>query len=117
MYKTTRKMAGGTLMICKDCGHSLSMNRICEKPIQSATNMLKHMAAHNASRAFAQVESVIRPERGVVPILELARALGVPMQMDRCGSRITQASSLPLRGPSTEYSSDQLRLSEALLIM
>jgi hypothetical protein len=104
-------------MTCKDCGHAISMNQICEKPIQSATEMLKHMAAHNASRAFAQVEPVIRPEREAVPILELARALGVPMQVDRCGSRITQASSLPQRGPSTEHSSDQLRLSEALLIM
>jgi hypothetical protein len=29
--------------------------------------MLKHMAAHNASLAFATVESVIRPERETVP--------------------------------------------------
>ena len=49
-------------MICKNCGHEISMNKICERPIQAATDMLKHMAAHNASRAFAAVESVIRPE-------------------------------------------------------
>ena len=49
-------------MTCKDCGHEISMNKICEKPIQAATDMLKHMAAHNASRAFAAVERVIVPE-------------------------------------------------------
>ncbi len=30
----------------------------CESPLQSATDMLKHMAAHNASRAFAPVMRV-----------------------------------------------------------
>jgi len=49
-------------MICKDCGHAISVNKICERPIQAATDMLKHMAAHNASRAFATVESIIRLE-------------------------------------------------------
>jgi hypothetical protein len=42
-------------MRCKDCGHKISVNKVCEKPIQAATDMLKHMAAHNASRAFATV--------------------------------------------------------------
>ena len=62
MYTTTRSIAGGTLMTCNDCGHTISMNKICEKPLQSATDILKHMAAHNASRAFAAVEHVTRPE-------------------------------------------------------
>jgi len=57
MYTTTRNIVGGTLMTCKDCGHAVSMDRICETPLQSATDMLKHMAAHNASRAFAPVGS------------------------------------------------------------
>src|SRR6266436_4338763 len=58
MYKTTRNIAGGAHMRCKDCGHEISMNKICERPIQAATDMLKHMAAHNASRAFAVAASV-----------------------------------------------------------
>jgi hypothetical protein len=48
MYVRTRTIAAGTSMICKDCGHENSVNKICEKPIQAATDMLKHMAAHNA---------------------------------------------------------------------
>jgi hypothetical protein len=40
------------------------MNTICKTPLQSATDMLKHMAVHNASRAFAPVECVIQPEPG-----------------------------------------------------
>jgi len=55
-------------MTCKDCGHAVSMDRICETPLQSATDMLKHMAAHNASRAFAPVGPVIRPEVEGVPL-------------------------------------------------
>jgi hypothetical protein len=62
MYTTTRNIAGGTLMECKDCGHAISMNKICEKPIHEATEMLKHMAAHNASNAFASVGIVMRPD-------------------------------------------------------
>lgn len=61
MYTTTRKIAGDTLMTCKDCGHTISMNKVCEKPLQSATDMLKHIAAHNAPHAFSAVELVIRP--------------------------------------------------------
>ncbi|MFY9844944.1 MAG: hypothetical protein WCD02_10390 [Terriglobales bacterium] len=45
------------------------MNKICEKPLQSATDILKHMAAHNSSRAFATVGRVIQPEPEVVPVM------------------------------------------------
>ena len=75
MYKTTRNVAGGTHMRCKDCGHEMSMNTICERPIQAATDMLKHMAAHNASRAFAVVERVVRPEPEVILAVESISAL------------------------------------------
>jgi hypothetical protein len=78
MYIRTRTIAGDTSMICKDCGHAISVNKICERPIQSATNMLKHMAAHNASRAFAVAESVIQPE--AEPARELSAALSVSQQ-------------------------------------
>jgi len=46
------------------------MNKICEKPIQAATDMLKHMAAHNASRAFAAVERIIVPEPEAILAVE-----------------------------------------------
>jgi hypothetical protein len=62
-------------MRCRDCGHEISMNKICERPIQAATDMLKHMAAHNASRAFAAVESVIRPEPEAILTIEPVPAL------------------------------------------
>jgi hypothetical protein len=63
MYTTTRRIAGGTFMVCSDCGDAMSMNKICKTPLQSATDMLKHMAAHNASRAFAPVvEHLTEPE-------------------------------------------------------
>jgi RNA polymerase-binding transcription factor DksA len=55
MYTTTRNIAGGTFMTCKDCGDAISMNKLCENPIQSATNMLKHIAQHSASKAFTPV--------------------------------------------------------------
>ena len=71
MYITTRHIAGGTFMTCNDCGDAISMNKICENPIQSATDMLKHMAAHNASRAFAAVEHVMPPEPEAIPSTEL----------------------------------------------
>jgi len=57
-------------MTCKDCGHSMTTNEICEKPLQTATDMLKHMAAHNASRAFDTGERVIGSE----PVPEVASA-------------------------------------------
>jgi len=44
MYTTTRHVAGGTFMICKECEHVVGMNKTCETPLQSATNILKHMA-------------------------------------------------------------------------
>jgi hypothetical protein len=75
MYIRIRNIAGGTHMRCKDCGHEISMNKMCERPIQAATDMLKHMAAHNASRAFAAVEGVVRPEPEVIPAVESLPAL------------------------------------------
>jgi hypothetical protein len=75
MYIRIRSIAGGTHMRCKDCGHEISMNKMCERPIQAATDMLKHMAAHNASRAFAAVESVIRPEPEVILTVDSLPAL------------------------------------------
>jgi len=73
MYIRTRGIAGGVSMTCKDCGHAISVNKICERPIQAATDMLKHMAAHNASRAFAVVERVIQPDP--IPTVEPVSAL------------------------------------------
>ncbi len=64
-------------MTCKDCGHAVGMNKMCEKPLQSASDILKHMAAHNASQAFASVGPVTRPEPEIVPVVESALALGV----------------------------------------
>jgi hypothetical protein len=63
MYITTRSIAGGTLMTCNDCGHAIIMNKICEKPLQCATDILKHMAAHNAFRAFAPVSPRCAPRQ------------------------------------------------------
>ena len=115
MYTTTRNIAGGTLMTCKDCGHAISMNKICEKPLQAATDMLKHMAAHNASRAFAAGGRVIRPEPGAVPSNELVPALSAsPVIVDRFEPPITQLSPLPPEADSTGYALDQLNLSEPL---
>jgi hypothetical protein len=70
MYIRIRNIAGGTHMRCKDCGHEISMNKMCERPIQAATDMLKHMAAHKAS-----VESVVRPEPEVILAVESLPAL------------------------------------------
>ena len=75
MYITTRNIAGGTFMTCGDCGHAISMNQICKTPLQSATDMLKHMAAHNASRAFAALACVTQPEPKAVPSSEAAPVL------------------------------------------
>ncbi|HTA22553.1 MAG TPA: hypothetical protein VK763_03390 [Terriglobales bacterium] len=54
-------------MTCKDCGHAVSMDKICENPIQSTTDILKHMAVHNGSRAFAAIGRGIAPELEGVP--------------------------------------------------
>ena len=52
MFNTTRKATGNTMITCNDCSHSISMNDLGVKPIQAATDMLRHMAFHNAGRAF-----------------------------------------------------------------
>ena len=66
MYTTTRNIAGDTFMTCKDCGHAISMNKICDQPIQSATEILKHMATHKACALAAGGH--------VTPELEAVRA-------------------------------------------
>jgi hypothetical protein len=71
MYTTTRSIAGSTLTTCSDCGHAISMNKICETPLQSAANMLKHMAGHYVPRVFTAVKQVIRPEPKSVPSILL----------------------------------------------
>ncbi|HXO35721.1 MAG TPA: hypothetical protein VN901_25560 [Candidatus Acidoferrales bacterium] len=83
MYTTIRNIAGGTFMTCKDCGHAVSMNKMCEKPLQSATDILKHMATHNASHAFASVERATGPEVEVVSVIASAHPLGIPARVDR----------------------------------
>jgi hypothetical protein len=70
MYIRTKSITGGVSMRCKDCGHAISVNKMCERPIQSATDMLKHMAAHNVSRAFAVAANVMGPEPKTVPAVE-----------------------------------------------
>jgi len=82
MYTTTRNIAGGTFMTCKDCGHAVSMNKMCETPLQSATDILKHMATHNASHAFASVERVAGAEVEGVPVIASARSVS-PARVDR----------------------------------
>jgi hypothetical protein len=78
MYIRIRSMSGGFHMRCKDCGHEISMNKICERPIQAATDMLKHMAAHNASRAFAVAASALEPEPEIILAVEPVPALAIP---------------------------------------
>jgi hypothetical protein len=76
MYKTTRNNTDGTtLMICNDCGHAVSLNKLCEKPLQSATNMLKHMAVHNASRAFAPIALPMESQAEIITKTELAPSI------------------------------------------
>jgi hypothetical protein len=86
MYIRTRTIAGGISMICKDCGHAISVNKICERPIQAATDMLKHMAAHNASRAFATVEPDMRPEPEAIPAGELLATVSALQQQEIASS-------------------------------
>jgi hypothetical protein len=78
MYIRTRTIAGGISMICKNCGHAISVNKICERPIQAATDMLKHMAAHNASRAFAVGESVMGQQPEAILAVEPLPLLAMP---------------------------------------
>jgi hypothetical protein len=73
MYITTRSIEGDTLMACGDCGHATGINKICKTPIQSATDMLKHMAAHRASRAFVPIVPVVPITQKLV---EAVRGLG-----------------------------------------
>ena len=65
-------------MRCKDCGHEISINKMCERPIQAATDMLKHMAAHNASRAFAVAESVMGQQPEAILTVEPLPPLAMP---------------------------------------
>jgi hypothetical protein len=58
-------------MTCNDCAHAISMNKICEKPLQSATDMLT-LRPTTPPTAFAAVERVIRPDRK--PSLQLNQA-------------------------------------------
>jgi hypothetical protein len=85
MYTTTRNIAGG--MTCQDCGHAISMNKICEKPIHEATEMLKHMAAHNSSRAFAAV-------RVVSPSEQIPAEPASPLQLSALPLTAASAQSL-----------------------
>jgi hypothetical protein len=78
MYIRIKSIAGGTHMRCKDCGHEISTNKICERPIQAATDMLKHMAAHTASRAFAVAASVMGREPETILAVEPLPALAIP---------------------------------------
>jgi hypothetical protein len=81
MYTTTRNIASGTLMTCNDCGHTISMNKVCEKPLQSATDMRKHIAAHNTFHVFTAVERVIRPEPKGVLSNDLAHMRGIAVPL------------------------------------
>jgi hypothetical protein len=78
MYTTTRSIAGRTLMTCSDCGHAISMNKICQTPLQSAADMLKHMSAHNSSRAIATASRVIAAEPETILPIEPAPVLSEP---------------------------------------
>ena len=75
MYIRTRTIAGGISMTCSDCGDAISVNKICERPIQAATDMLKHMAARSASRAFAVDASVMEPGPEAKPAVKPVPAL------------------------------------------
>ena len=70
-------------MTCKNCGHAVSMNKMCETPLQSATDILKHMASHNASHAFASVERVAGSEVEGVPVIASALRSVSPARLDR----------------------------------
>jgi hypothetical protein len=117
MYTTTRNIAGGTFMICKDCGHAISMNKMCETPLQSATDILKHMATHNASCAFTSVGRALRPELEIIPTIELTHALDVPTRVDSSDRPIARLSPLLPEFGLSGFSLDQLMLGEALLTM
>jgi hypothetical protein len=107
MYNTSRKIVGRTLMICSDCGHTISMNKICETPLRSATDMLKHMADHSASRAFS------RPEIETFAAVELSTPRGAPA--DHLKPAIIQLNSVPLPFEPAECASFQLRVPDSLI--
>jgi hypothetical protein len=90
MYTNIRSIESGTLMTCSDCGHAISMNKICTKPLQSATDMLKHMAAHNASRAFPEV---MRIEPKSLPLTRPGRRLRVPPRIELVEPAVVQLSA------------------------
>jgi len=52
------------------CGQ---LNKICKTPLQSATDMLKHMAVHKASR-FLVARERVTPELAAVRDLKCVRA-------------------------------------------
>jgi hypothetical protein len=100
MYVRIRSIAGDVSIRSKDCGHTISVNKICERPIQAATDILKHMAAHNASRAFAAIESVVRldPEAILtVEPLRCRRSLRPPNHPTKSLIVILAASDLGVR--------------------
>ena len=82
-------------MTCNDCGDAISMNEICKTPLQSATGMLKHMAVHNASRAFAAAEILKKPEPeldGAIPSSKLSPILSA-FQQEEIDSTALRAST------------------------
>ncbi len=88
MFKTTRTIAGGTFTTCNDCGHAISMNEICETPLQSAIDMLKHMAAHNSARASGAPRFSVYPSNLTLGFMRLLPSsctspLQVPYTSDR----------------------------------
>ena len=80
-------------MTCNDCGDAISMNEICKTPLQSATGMLKHMAVHNASRAFAAAEILKKPELdAAIPSCKLSPILSA-FQQEGIDSTAVRAST------------------------
>jgi hypothetical protein len=49
MYTTTSN-ATGIITTCSDCDYQISLNEICQRPLQAATEMLKHLTVHNARK-------------------------------------------------------------------
>jgi hypothetical protein len=104
-------------MTCKDCGHAVSVNKMCETPLRSAADILKHMASYNSSHAFASVEPVPRREPELLPMIELGRALGVPAEVECLEPPIAKSSPLPAECELFGFSLDRPPLTEAVLTM
>jgi hypothetical protein len=87
-------------MVCSDCGDAISVDKMCKTPLQSATNMLKHMAVHNASRAFASLaEHVAPPEADNAPSAEPSPlAIGIRPALDRFDTSVKELTRLSLEG-------------------